>query len=162
MDDVSDTPSDEPPGADALRELRALPNRYRQAVANQRQAQAGDNADDVAPTAVEEAAQARDLLDTTARRVERLLEDSKPVSNPLEGQPPRRGKYGWDPEVVLEVLDTNAERLARLVEAIPETTADRTGVRQGLESITGEIVNEAVSESERGLRQVERSVDEDG
>ncbi len=157
----NDRPDDPLGAADPVQQLRALPDRYREVLAGQAPEEPGQNAEDPPPEAVEKAAQARDLLDSTARRVERLVEDAKPVADAVENHPPRRGPHNLDAEVVLEVLDTNAERLAQLVETLPEAAGDRPAVRQGLESIAGEIVGEAVSESERRLRAAEQSLDEE-
>ena len=161
MTDRTHPPEDDAP--DPVSQLRALPDRYREVLApgagNDRVGEPGS----LPPDAVEEAAQARDVLASTARRVERLLEDSKPVGEPAEGAPPRRGHYNLDPEVVLEVLDTHAERLAELAEAVPDEAADRgAAVREGLQAITGEMVSEAVAESERRLREAKRTLDEGG
>jgi hypothetical protein len=161
MSDRAQTPSDES-ASDPIRQLRELPDRYRHALRTQGGQVPASGGGDVPPEAVEEAAQARDVLDSTARRVERLLEDSRPLGDPAGRPPPKRGHYGLDPDVVLDVLDANAERLARLAETLPEETADRgPGIREGLQSITGELVNDAVTESERRLRDVQQAVDDD-
>lgn len=158
MTDTSDTPtSDAEP--DPVTELRKLPSRYRDVLSGRGEKPAA-GAGELPPEALEEAAQARDLLGSTARRVERLLEDTKPVGDEAENAPPPRGHYRLDADVVLEVLDTNAERLAQLVEGVPAEAAERApSVRDGLQSITGELVNEAVTESERRLRDARRAVD---
>ncbi len=160
MADTSDTPEgDAEP--DAIRQLRRLPGRYREALGGRGGEEPTAGAEALPFEAVEEAAHARDLLDSTARRVERLLEDSKPVGDEAENRPPRRGHYRVDPDIVLEVLDSNAERLAQLVEGVPAAAGERgSAVRDGLESITGELVSEVVTESERRLQQVQRAVDE--
>ncbi|MFN2504952.1 MAG: hypothetical protein ABR540_12145 [Acidimicrobiales bacterium] len=150
---MPDIPLSEPPPDPALEALRSLPDRYRAVLAGDR-----DRADPAELAALEEAARTRDVLGAAAQRVERLLEDSRPVSDAVPPGGPRRGPTEWDPEVVLEIMDTNAERVARLVGAIPESAGDRVGVREGLESITHEIVNEAASEGERSLRNSERVV----
>jgi ABC-type transporter Mla subunit MlaD len=157
-------PRDEQPDrpVDPLTQLRALPHRYREVLSGGRAGQPADGSGELPPEAVEKAAEARDLLENTARRVERLVEDTKPVTNMVESHPPRRGPYALDADVVLDVLDTNAERLARLAEEAPEAAGERAGVRDGIKSIAGEIVAEAVTESERRLRQAERSIDESG
>ena len=148
---------DESP-ADPVAELRALPDRYRELLDRRTSAGSAEGAE-IPEEAVEQAAQARDLLGATARRLERLLEDSRPVSQ-VEEAPPKRGHYRVDPEVVAEVLETHAERLARLAETIPDHAADREGIRDGLQSITGELVGEAVSESERRLARAEGAAEE--
>lgn len=162
MTDTTEPPSDDR-GSDPLSQLRDIPSRYREALAasseggEERPAEARD----LPAEAVEEAAHTRDLLDAAARRVERLLEDTRPLGDPGDA-PPKRGPYGLDADVVLEVLDTNAERLAQLVETVPEHAAERDpAVREGLKSISGELVNEAVTESERRLEDVRRAVDDD-
>ncbi|MDQ4131192.1 MAG: hypothetical protein M3133_09440 [Actinomycetota bacterium] len=161
MSESPGTPSDER-APDPVRQLRELPARYRNALRTQGEQAPASEGEDLPPEAVEEAAKARDVLEGTARRVERLLEASKPLGDPAGNPPPKRGHYGLDPDVVLDVLDANAERLAQLAEAVPDETADRgPGIREGVQSITGELVNEAVTESERRLRDAERAVDDD-
>lgn len=162
MSGTTGGPADAQP-TEPVTQLRGLPKRYREALAGGEKDVPAEQAAGLPPEAVEEAAQARDLLDSTARRVERLLEETKPVGDETENPPPRRGHYNLDADVVLEVLDNNAERLARLAEAVPDEAADRRpGIRDGLQSITGELVDEAVTEGERRLRDARRVVDEGG
>ena len=152
--------ADAPEEQDPVAALRSLPNRYREVLGGSDTE--GDRDLAHRPDALEQAARARDLLDTTARRVERLVEDARPVAEEAaETHAPRRGPAQWDPDVVLSVLDSNAERVARLVENIPQAAQDRPRVREGLESLTGEIVHEAVSESQRALKETERVIEED-
>lgn len=148
--------------ADTVAALRSLPDRYREVIRAGTDDEDEEGAVARRPEALEQAARVRDLLDTTARRVERLVEDSRPVTDDVpDGHAPRRGPAQWDPEVVLSVLDTNAERVARLVEGISEASGDRPAVREGLESLTGEIVDEAVNESQLALQETARVIEED-
>ena len=161
------TDSTEPLGeerpVDPITQLRDIPQRYREALTPQDGSEAtSSRRRSPAPEAVEEAAHTRDLLDAAARRVQRLVEDTKPLPDPGSNTPPKRGPPDLDAEVVLDVLDANAERLAQLVEGVPDEAADRApGVQEGLRSISGELVSEAVTESERRLRDTQRKLEEE-
>lgn len=116
-----------------------------------------------APTtwsALEYAAHVRDVFGNYARWIEQTLVEERPV---LEGPGPDQlaadGHYNdADPVEVADGVAANAERLAAVVEAVPDDGWDRVGLRRGEERSVILSSRRAVHEGSHHLLDIGRGL----
>jgi len=114
-------------------------------------------------SAIEYAAHVRDVFARYADWIQLALAEDRPV---FEGPPPddlaaRRNYNAEDPAAVSDALAANAERLAALIESVPDDGWDRVGIRGDEERSVLFCARRAVHEGGhhlldigRGLREV--------
>lgn len=116
-----------------------------------------------APTtwsALEYAAHVRDVFGNYARWIEQTLVEDRPV---LEGPGPDQlaadGHYNdADPVEVADAVAANAERLAAVLEAVPDDGWDRVGLRRGEERSVILSSRRAVHEGSHHLLDIGRGL----
>lgn len=111
-------------------------------------------------SALEYAAHVRDVFGNYARWIEQTLVEERPV---LEGPGPDQlaadGHYNdADPVEVADGVAANAERLAAVVEAVPDDGWDRVGLRRGEERSVILSSRRAVHEGSHHLLDIGRGL----
>jgi hypothetical protein len=97
----------------------------------------------------------RDLLHAAAERLERLADDVRPVQVQLPTCKPIAGYHQWSREELLRDLSAGLEHLDRVADEVATDERLHPNVRQAIQSITAEILHNAVLDGEDHRRQAE-------
>jgi len=111
------------------------------------------------PTVIEQVIYLRDLLHATADRLERLVVDAHPVHIAVATCEPSAGYHRWTPEALLPIIAAEIDRLTRLTQELAATDELTPRTRQGLQTITKELLGSAFGDGEQHIRQAERSIE---
>jgi hypothetical protein len=111
------------------------------------------------PTVIEQVIYLRDLLHATADRLERLVVDAHPVQIAVASCEPTAGYHRWSPEALLPIVAAETDRLTRLTQEMATTDELSPRTRQGLQTITKELLGSAFGDGEQHIRQAERSIE---
>jgi len=151
--------------ADIPAAVRAFAKRYRAPLSRFLPGEDGDALVRERPepatwSALEYAAHVRDVFGRYADWIELTLAEDRPV---LEGPGPDElaalGHYNADdPAAVTDVLATNAERLATVIEAVPDDGWDRIGLRGDVERSVIFSARRAVHEGGHHLLDIGRGM----
>lgn len=103
-------------------------------------------------SALERAAQVRDVLHAKANRLERLRDTDDPPLEEILLDTPRAGDNELPPQAVVAALAANGRRLAALADAMPRSRWTATGRRGGVAITAVHVLDEAVHRTLHDLR----------
>ena len=136
--------------------VRSLPERFRSVVNRsddladiRRRPQVG------AATAMEHLLCVGDLLRQVGDRLEQLSADARPLKGRLNRCERIGGYHAWDPEMVLAVFRSEAERVGRIGRELAGDQRLPEACRRGLALIAAELVERLVRESDEHLQEAE-------
>ena len=151
--------------ADAPATIRSFAKRYRMPLTRFLRDEDGDALVRQRPapgvwSALEYAAHVRDVFESYDRWIRQILAEDRTV---LEGPGPddlaaQRRYNEDDPAAIAEALAANAERLAALVETVPDDGWDRVGLRRGEERSVRLHARRAVHEGGHHLLDIGRGL----
>jgi hypothetical protein len=155
----SDASVSDPVAPSLTSAVRSLPERFRSIV---------DRSDDPADlgrrpwmdaaTAMEHLLCVGDLLHRAGDRLEQLVADARPLKGQLNRYERVAGYHAWDPEMVLTVFRSEAERVARSGRELAGDKRLPVACRRGLALIAADLVDRLVQESDKHLVEAEHAV----
>lgn len=144
---------------DAVVATRSFPRRWRSLFADVAEQPEGGamlrRRTDTSPSPLALAGRAVDVLGATAERVTLVMRDDRPI---LGNDPPPSSPD--EPEEVLAAMETAADELARVIEAVDASAWGRPANLHGEQVTALEVLGAGIDEAAAALRQAERTIEE--
>jgi hypothetical protein len=142
---------------DAILAVRTFPRRFREALARVPVERLGDRPDPGTPSAIEDAAAAREVIGRLAAALPRVLDMPGTRLDGLDADPVVAAPRGaTDAESALAGIATASDALATRADATPWEAWDRTFTIDGATRPASWIVQHAAAEGSRRLRAIDR------